>query len=268
MISLALLFSLIMSCAADTHEGYTHLACDVKPIKRASRKHLFDTTVSSNNWCGYVAAPSLINPVLHKVTEVEGAWIVPNVVAVGENTSCSVWVGIDGAGSRTVEQLGTEHDWSNGQEVHYAWYEMFPAGSNQIVGFPVEVGDSISASVTYDPLTSFMPASQNLFILEIMNHTKKVYSIIPCIAPAILDRVCAEWIVEAPWLNQTLPLSDFTVIYLSGCTCSINGIKGAINNPAWSCEAMNMIAPEGTTKALASALSPDGSSFSVSWMHV
>ncbi len=261
------LFLLLLSLVIDCHEGYTHLSCELKPRIRASRSHL-DTTVSSGNWSGYVAAPNLLKPTFYTVTQVTGSWIVPNIVSASVNTSCSIWVGIDGAGSPSVEQLGTEHDWTDGHETHYAWYEMFPAGSNEIVGFPVEVGDFITASVSYSTLNGIIPIVNGLFILEIMNHTKKVYSVIPRLSPAILERVCAEWVVEAPWLNQTLPLSDFGKIYMSECSAEITGILGAINNPAWSCEAMNMVAQDGTSKSIVSALSPDGSSFSVQWFHV
>ena len=263
VVILALLFgSGITACSL---EECDYVVCESKPFIR--KKHLLDAVVSSTNWSGYVASSNLLHPTNYLVTQVSGSWIVPDVKAAGVDTNCSIWVGIDGAGSPSVEQLGTEHDYSNGQENHYAWWEMFPAGSNLLVGFPVAVGDSISASVTFVPLVGILPAGNTLFILQIVNNTQKKYSIIPAITTTIMQRVCAEWIVEAPWLNVTLPLSDFGVVSMFNCSAQINGLSGPINNPAWQNESMNMSSPDGTLKAITSPLSADGKSFSVQWLH-
>ena len=53
-------------------------------------------------------------------------------------------MGLDGDGTNTVEQIGTDADCSSGKPVYYAWYEMYPK-------FPVNLsltinpGDTISA---------------------------------------------------------------------------------------------------------------------------
>src|SRR3989442_400739 len=75
--------------------------------------------------------------------------MAPPLSASGSgNTYSSVWVGIDGYQSNSVEQIGTEQDIINGQPVYSAWYEMYPKWS---VNLPMTIhaGDSISASVTY-----------------------------------------------------------------------------------------------------------------------
>lgn len=263
---------------ADHQQGYKHIHCRAKPCERPSSKRpnpcirsvspAKNVSSSSDNWAGYVSAVgNLSKPTPHAVTKVSGSWVVPSVQASSGNTNCSIWVGIDGAGSPSVEQLGTEHDWLNGQQIHYAWYEMFPAGSNMLEGFPVNVGDNISASVTYVSLPGILPVGTNLFVMMITNDTKRVYSVIPCFSSVDLQRVCAEWIVEAPWLNATLPLSNFGNASLFNCSAVINGIAGSINNPAWLFESMNMVTPAGVVKAMASSLSVDGKSFSVAWKH-
>ncbi len=261
LIGALLLGSFVAACNL---EEYELVVCESKPFIR--KKHLLDAVVSSTNWSGYVVASNLLHPTNYLVTKVSGSWIVPDIKAAGVNTNCSVWVGIDGAGSPSVEQLGTEHDYTDGQESHYAWWEMFPDGSNLLEGFPVAVGDSISASVTFVPV-NVLPTGNTLFILLIVNNTQKKYSIVPAITRTIMQRVCAEWIVEAPWLNVTLPLSDFGVAHMFNCSAEINGLSGPINNPAWQNESMNMVAPDGAQKAVTSALSADGKSFSVQWMH-
>jgi len=271
-LKLILCVTLLASVAqAAEIDGCCFLACSSVPRERASRvkpRHLLQAVSASPNWGGYVAALNLQSAVNYSVTKVSGSWTVPHIVNAGiPSTSCSLWVGIDGYGSKSVEQLGTEHDWSNNQESHYAWWEMFPLPSHEIVGFPVAPGDQISASVTYIPLNTFMPVAADLFILQIFNMTKRVYTIIPQITQSLMERMCAEWVVEAPWLNVTLPLSDFGVAHMYNCTCVISGKEGAINDPSWQNDSINMVDVNGVTKALASPLSADGKSFSVQWLH-
>src|SRR5580700_4059982 len=76
------------------------------------------------NWAGYVVSTALVKPMKHSVTDVQGSWVVPAVASSGaEDTSSAIWVGIDGSFDRTVEQIGTEQDWSEGAPVYYAWFE-------------------------------------------------------------------------------------------------------------------------------------------------
>lgn len=272
---LLLLVSMPIFASVDDCE---FISCTVQPRERVSklkpRRMLLAAadlpgTASTESWCGYVAGANLLSPVNYTVTKVSGSWMVPHVSNSGvASTSCSVWVGIDGYGGPSVEQLGTEHDWRDGKESHYAWYEMFPAPSNIIVGFPVEPGDHISASVTYIPLNTFLPVNSDLFVLQIFNITKRVYTIVPAVTQSLMQRMCAEWVVEAPWLNVTLPLSNFGIASLFDCTCTINGKEGAINDPSWQCDDIKMVNQSGLAKAVASTLSADGKSFSVQWLHV
>ena len=41
----------------------------------------------------------------------------------------SFWVGIDGYSSSSVEQLGTDSDCAGNTPDYYAWWEMYPAGT-------------------------------------------------------------------------------------------------------------------------------------------
>lgn len=254
-------------------EGHSFIACSTRPCERSSTLRPNPRTtaseqsisVTSTNWSGYVAAPNLTTSEAYSVSSVSGSWIVPGLHAMGSDTWCSIWVGIDGSGSTTVEQIGTEHDIKNGLASHYAWYEMFPLGSQEIVGFPVEEGDHISALVTYIPLVGLLQPNSDLFILQIFNNTKKLYTSIPYITSSRMKRVCAEWVVEAPWMNTILPLSNFGTVFLSNCSATIHNVVGSISSPAWKCESMNMVAPSGSLKATTSALAPDGKSFWVTW---
>lgn len=258
--------------AADAEQAYTRLTCTTKPCERMSkRRHRLslssnEMSASSNpSWCGYVAATKIAQQVNNTVSKVVGSWIVPNIQPSNVDTYCSLWVGIDGFGGPTVQQIGTEHNFFRGQQMHYAWFEMFPEPPSQIMGFPVEVGDQITASVIYVPLGSILPLTSDLFIMKITNDTKRMYSIIPLLTQTNMQRSCAEWVVEAPWLKVTLPLSNFGLASMFNCTAVINNVEGAINNPSWEHEIVTMASPAGTTKAAASQLSPDGKAFSVFW---
>lgn len=261
---------------AEIKQDFKHIKCEIRPRARTSvrkphprmpflGKRKKNATASSTNWSGYVAATNLANPARYSVTQVSGSWIVPNLQSSPVDTSASIWVGIDGSGSPTVEQLGTEHDVTSGKQSHYAWYEMYPQGSNEIVGFPVNVGDSISASVTYIALNGVIPASSDLFILQLVNNTRRMYTYIPYITNVKMERLCAEWIVEAPYLNAILPLSNFGTVFVSNCSAVIGNIDGSISSSAWVNESMDMVSPAGVAKAATSALSADGKSFSVVW---
>src|SRR5579863_5901680 len=98
----------------------------------------------SSNWSGYAVSSGA-----NSVSYVAGSWIVPTVSATTSGYS-SVWVGIDGYSSSTVEQIGTEADVSGGKVTYYAWYEAYPSASVKISTMTVKPGDAITASVAYN----------------------------------------------------------------------------------------------------------------------
>lgn len=263
----------ILQCTVMAHTipaDCTYMECTVSPIVRPSKTKTQEqchisypyqpatrATGSSNNWAGYVAVTNLNNPANNSVSKVSGTWIVPAVKKSNDHTYCAIWVGIDGYSSGTVEQLGTEHEWVNGQQKHYAWFEMYPDYAYQINGFPVNVGDSISASVEY--------IGNNTFKLSMTNNTKKVTTVVPYshTQSTVAKRSCAEWVAEAPWMNGVLPLSNFGSIKFSDCTATINGIDGTINNNHWNFINVTMIANDQTPKATTSNLTNNGKNFNV-----
>jgi hypothetical protein len=217
--------------------------------------------VTSTNWSGYAAATNFTRPTSFSVSAVSGSWIVPTVKASGGNTYSSFWVGIDGYSSPTVEQIGTEHDFINGVQQNYAWFEMYPAGSYVINGFPLNIGDVISASVVY--------SGNNIFTLTIKNDTQSVSFTVPTAYThsSTALRESAEWIVEAPYYNGILPLSNFVTAYMIGGFATINGITAPINNSSWRNVGIEMVTVGGVAKDLTSALLPDNASFFETWKH-
>lgn len=245
---------------------FKEIQCEIRPAakmrdKKLTRPHVPVKEGTSNNWSGYVAAPNLAKPTKNSVSAVSGTWVVPTILHASSNTFCSIWVGIDGYGSPSVEQIGTEHDWSGGKQVHYAWFEMYPQYPYEINGFPVNPGDSISASVTY--------AGNNTFVMTIVNNTRKVFYNVPTAytKSTTAQRVCAEWVVEAPWENGVLPLSNFGLVSWGHCTADINNVTGPINNKTWKDDFLIMVTDANAPKANPSALTANGQGFSVSWKH-
>jgi len=76
-----------------------------------------NTTVTSSNWAGYVAAGAP-----GTFTSASANWTEPAGRCAGRDGRYSAfWVGIDGYTSPTVEQIGTEVDCSGFYPRHYAW---------------------------------------------------------------------------------------------------------------------------------------------------
>lgn len=255
--------------------GYKFIKCVLKPIsksllkskkkKKPSQPHIpalqdKASSFNSQNWSGYVAATNLQTPQVNSVSDVSGTWNVPALTATSDVSYCSIWVGIDGLRSSSVEQLGTGHEWVNNTQYNYAWFEMYPLGASIISNFPVNIGDSISASVVYQ--------NNGVFLLSIANNTKKVHTAIPTqyTTSPTAQRSSAEWIVEAPAYQSILPLSHFSQVNFSQCITVINGLTKQINSKLFQNTAINMVYNAGF-KAITSALSISGQSFNVQWQH-
>ncbi len=273
--SLALCSSLFTSplphATPPSSKGYKRIQCTIKPVDRKTEsgshtripgpKRANRAQASSTNWSGYAAATDMNNPAANSVSAVYGSWIVPKIQSSKTNSYCAFWVGIDGYSNATVEQIGTSHNYINGKQQHYAWFEMYPENSYMLVGFPLAVGDVISASVVY--------AGDGVFTLSIQNDTQQLTTTIPAsyTTSADAERSSAEWVVEAPYLNGILPLSNFGYGYLWGCLATINGVLASLNNSSWENISIEMVTNNGTSKAAPSLPLQDNGSFFMTWAH-
>jgi hypothetical protein len=226
---------------------------------------------TSSNWAGYaVEQGASVNSTTGElyggtagvVTDVQGTWVVPSVTGSRKSTGySSVWVGIDGYDSSTVEQIGTEQDWIHGKKSYYAWFEMYPNAGYRILA-PVKPGDTMTAEVSY---------ADGQFTLTITDTPVRgkrgwTFSITQSdfSTPAVRDS--AEWIVEAPSALtgsglQLLPLADFGTVYFSDAQATLGSTTGSIST--WPYDAITMV--DGTATATPSALSSGGTSFSVAF---
>ncbi|MCC9308830.1 hypothetical protein LN042_17350 [Kitasatospora sp. RB6PN24] len=198
---------------------------------------------TSGNWSGYAATGG-------KFTSVSASWVQPSVSCSGTSTWSSFWVGIDGDGSNSVEQTGSEADCSGGSPVYSSWYEMYPAYPVNFSG-TVRAGDHFTASVTTNGSGSFTLTLADT--TEGWSHTVN-----KSLKSAAL--ASAEVIAEAPSSSTgVLPLSKFGTVAFTGSSANGQAIG------TFSPDRITM-ASGGTTKASTSSLS-GGSAFSVTWKH-
>ena len=212
------------------------------------------------NWSGYAAETSLTSPASQVVTDVKGQWVVPKVTgSYFRRAYSSVWVGIDGYSSSTVEQIGTEQDWTGFGTSYYAWYEMYPAGMVNVGR--VYPGDAMTAEVS--------SPSAGTFVLTITDTTTAhhfTFTITKTLSSAL--RSSAEWVAEAPSSSSgVLPLANFGTMTFSGAQATINGHTGTISDASWQNDLITMVTSGGTVKAAPGSLTGGGTGFSVTWHH-
>lgn len=198
---------------------------------------------TSGNWSGYVATGG-------GFTSVGAGWTAPAVACGSQATYSSFWIGLDGDGSTTVEQIGTEADCSGGSPVYAAWYEMYPGGPVEFSS-AVSPGDALHASVAYGGSGSFTLVLADR--TKGWSHTISAHLDNPALASA-------EVIAEAPSdAAGVLPLSDFRSVAFTGAT--VNGAALGSCHP----DPITM-AGGGATKATPGPISSSGG-FTVTWHH-
>jgi hypothetical protein len=167
---------------------------------------------TSGNWSGYVLKSPRTGENLPTETFsfVRSKWVQPKVVCSVPDARVSIWVGIDGWGTDTVEQVGTFAVCGSGAAPlsYTAFWEM--VGSPKNTGaqpFNVAPGDSIEASVTY---------ASGAFTLTLTDQTsgKKLSTVQHCAAESVCERASAEWIVERPG-SGAYPLADYDKVVLN-----------------------------------------------------
>jgi hypothetical protein len=231
---------------------------------------------SSENWSGYVTSPSGSGTSYRSVS---GGWVAPTATCTSGQSYSAFWVGLGGSGEgSTLEQTGTEADCSaTGTAGYFAWYELVPAAPVK-VSLAVHPGDQMSGRVTVDG-TSVTVSISDRTTGQAFTRTLTMDN---------PDVSSAEWIAEAPSAcDQTesscspLPLTDFGKVTFTGATTTTtDGHAGSISDAQWSTAALSLSASgEGSgigdarftsldassAGATPSALSGDGSSFSVAW---
>lgn len=206
------------------------------------------TGYTSTNWSGYLAAAG-------GYTGIAGVWTVPKATGVGRRTSAdSAWIGIGGVTTGDLIQIGTQDSvFPNGTETASAFYELLPGAAQTITTLVVTPGDSIAASLT--------EVSSGQWRLTISDTTaKQSYSTTVAYNSS---HSSAEWIEEDPStaFGRLIPLDVFSPVNFS--TTTLTGSTGNLSAAASNAQPVTMITAPNQPVAVPSALSSDGSSFTV-----
>jgi hypothetical protein len=207
------------------------------------------TEMASQNWAGYA-----VTGTPGSFTSVSASWAQPAVTCGPADTFSAFWAGLDGDGTQTVEQTGTEADCSGGAPTYQGWYEVFP-NAPVFYAAPVQPGDAMSASVTSD--------GNGLFTLTLSDTTQGwTQTTQQTAAGAQLGS--AEVIAEAPSDNTVLPLADFGTVNFADATVDNAPIGAATTQNGTTLSELVMQSGSGTDLATPSALTGDNA-FSVTW---
>jgi hypothetical protein len=198
---------------------------------------------TSMNWAGYVSTGNQ-----GTFTTVSASWTQPAVTCGAANTFSSFWVGLDGDGTPTVEQTGTEADCAAGTAAYQGWFEMFP-NAPVFYNNPVVPGDAMSASVVANGGGAFTltltDTTQNW--TQTTNQTSNTAQL-----------GSAEVIAEAPSNGTVLPLSNFGTVNFTNATTDNQPIGDE------NASALTMVSSGGVTEATPSALT-GANAFTVTW---
>jgi len=200
---------------------------------------------NSTNWSGYAATTGTY-------TSVSASWTQPTGTCSGGDQYAAFWVGLDGYGSSTVEQTGSDVDCVAGTAQYYAWYEMYPSTSVNYAD-TVQAGDHITASVTY--------TGNDEFSLAIADTTQG-WSHTTTKSQAGAARSSAEVIVEAPCCTAhgaTVSLTNFDTVSFTS-----SAADGSALGSAAGLAQITMVDGSGGAKDSISPIS--GGNFSVSWV--
>ena len=166
------------------------------------------------------------------------------------DTFSSFWVGLDGDGTNSVEQTGTEADCNGGAAAYQGWFEMFPQAP-VFYDNPVQPGDAMSASVVAN--------GGGAFTLTLTDSTQG-WTQATSQTSDTAQLGSAEVIAEAPsdGTGAVLPLSNFGTVSFTNATADNTAMGN--ENPA----ALTMVSASDVTEATPSALT-GGNAFTVTW---
>lgn len=202
------------------------------------------TQVTSPNWAGYA-----VTGAAGTFTSVAASWTVPATACPGGTFASSDLVGLDGDGTSTFEQIGTEDDCNGVGHINSAWFEVSPAAPVTI-DKPVVQGDVMTASVT--------ALGAGVFMLTLFDMTQN-WSVVTEQTSATATLGSAEVVTQAPILNgQVQPLTNFGTVVFSDAAINNAAITAPINE-------ITMVSAAGNTLAVPSTITGGVGNFAVGW---
>lgn len=168
--------------------------------------------------------------------------------ANGTVSRSSYAAGLDGDGTGTIEQIGTEGDCNDGVAAYSGWFQVSP---NAPVFFtnPVKPGDVMTASVT--------ALGGGNFMLTLFDMTQNWTQITQQAVPTATQG-SAEIVAQDPSTNGAAqPLANFGIADFLGAAINNAAIAAPIHQ-------VTMVSTAGNTLAVPSTIT-GGSNFAVGW---
>src|SRR2546426_5464783 len=206
----------------------------------------------SSNWSGY-----LVKTCIGCVYDVQASVKIPHFTCPKLNAIAAFWVGIDGSGSNSVEQVGVIDDCTARRCGFYAFWEWYPIRGYTHEGAYVQENDTLILEVKFEG-HEFTGTIND--VTQGWTYTDTNQTVVPD-----AQRLSAEWIVEAPLVDGTIvPLADFDKAYFSNCRATIASRNGSLES--FPLVQLTMIDNRKLVKAEpVLPLTGDGGSFSVCW---
>lgn len=216
-------------------------------------------SLTSFNWSGYADTSNLNNP-QPLVTSLNGSWTVPTVSSLssGGEAYSAVWIGIGGqfSSDQSLIQAGTEQDSAHARTEYSAWYELLPDNSVVVNSLTISPGDNITTSI------SLSNSATNSWLIEIRDITTgQAFQRDFTYASSMLS---AEWIVEAPTVNNRLMLANFGEVTFTNCAATIGSKVGSISSFPFADITMNN--RQDSQLVTVSPLSANGTSFTLNYV--
>lgn len=258
--------SLVLTVSAFTREGTrsTVMVSPGGPMVIAGRAAADGparpghAVIHSLNWAGYAG-----NRAGTRFRYVRAAFGVPYLdCAAATKSYSSHWVGLDGLGSATVEQVGIEADCAGSTPRYYAWYEMYPKPVS--VAFTVHAGNAVQASVTYK-----RSARKFVLMLRDTSSGRHFTRTLKCAAKICL-RSSAEVISEAPSSSSggILPLANYRAASFSSITLtSSRGHRSGLTSRYWKTYQIVGVGESSRKLAAQPTSLLRGQAFSVYWFR-
>lgn len=198
-------------------------------------------------WTGYVL-------VGHEVgfKQVTADFKIPVVSCTAPGSKASFWIGLDGYGNGTVEQVGISTNCANVPE-YTAWFEMYPSPVDY--QFFVHPGDSIAMSVAYDS-GHWALALKDLSDGQKFNVSEK------CPSGKVCENMTAEAILEAAKGSNlsSFNTTGFTEFQAVDSTGAKTGLVA--NGAVWGLAKVLMTGTNGQPLADLSTITGNGEDFS------
>jgi peptidase A4-like protein len=251
--------------AAPVPPGVTVSGMTYQPGAHVPPTHLPHLTpvngaFQSTNWSGYAD----VTCSTCALRFVAASFTLPAVNCKNspDGSFAAFFVGLDGIGDSTVEQIGVTASCSGGNASYLPFYEMFPLAPVAFSG--IGPGDAISVSVYFNAATNHWQLG-----LTDLTTGGKITTAQTCPKGSTCRNRSAEVIAEAPSSSggAILPLANFSQANFEAVqVTSRNGTHGALtSNSLWTTDSLTMVNSTGSATLAAPGPAYGGQAFQDTW---